>query len=113
MVFKLAEIAAELNGEVIGDSELIIKGISKIEDAKEGELTFIANPKYQKFLSETKASAVIVSEEITEGSGKSIIRTKNPYYAFLQTVNLFYAFNLISNKNWVTQNFFFNKTQHS
>jgi len=90
MTFKLIDIAAKLNGEVVGDRELQITGVGKIEEAKEGELTFLANPKYTKFLKETKASAVIVSQEVKDGGGKSIIQTKNPYYAFLQTVNLFY-----------------------
>ncbi len=90
MVFKLAEIAAKLKGVIVGDPELIITGVGKIEEAKEGEITFLANPKYGKFLNQTKASAIIVSEEVTEGFGKSIIRTKNPYYAFLQTIHLFF-----------------------
>ncbi len=90
MTFKLIDIAAKLNGEVVGNRELQITGVSKIEESKEGEITFLANPKYTKFLKETKASAVIVSQEVKDGGEKSIIRTKNPYYAFLQTVNLFY-----------------------
>lgn len=90
MLFKLAEIASELGGEIVGDPEVMITGVGKIEEAEEGELTFLANPKYSKYLSKTRASAVIVSQDITEGFGKSIIRTKNPYYAFLQSVNLFH-----------------------
>ncbi len=90
MSFRLAEIAARVGGEVVGEGGLKIRGVAKIEEAKEGEITFLANPKYSKFLSETKASAVIVPQEIAEAGDKSLIRTKNPYYAFLKTITLFY-----------------------
>lgn len=89
-VMKLAEIAAELDGEVVGNGEVEISGVAKIEDARDGEITFIANPKYTKYLKETKASAVIVSGEIAEVAGKSLLLVKNPYFAFLKTVTLFH-----------------------
>jgi UDP-3-O-[3-hydroxymyristoyl] glucosamine N-acyltransferase len=90
MFFKLSEIAFKLDGEIVGDHELEIAGVSTIEDAEEGELTFLANPKYYKFLKNKKASAIIFPYEMKEGFGKSLVRTKNPYYAFLQAVHLFY-----------------------
>lgn len=90
MLLKLAEIAAKIGGEVTGNGEVEIRGVSKIEDAREGEITFLANPKYFKFLKQTKASAVIVPMEVTEVVGKPLLHTKNPYYAFLKTVNIFY-----------------------
>ena len=90
MHLKLSEIAKKVQGEVVGNGEVEITGVAKIEEAKEGEITFLANTKYAKFLSESKSSAVIVPMDITEAGGKLLLRTKNPYYAFLQTVNLFY-----------------------
>jgi len=89
-VMKLAEIAAELDGEVVGNGEVEISGVARIEDARDGEITFIANPKYTKYLKETKASAVIVSGEIAEVADKSLLLVKNPYFAFLKTVTLFH-----------------------
>jgi len=90
MVLKLAEIAARVGGEVVGNGELEITGVAKIEEAKEGEITFLANRKYAKFLEHTGASAIIVPEDISKVPGKSLLRTKNPYFTFLKTVTLFY-----------------------
>ena len=90
MALKLSEIAARVGGEVVGDGRFEITGVAKIEEAREGEITFLANPKYSKFLEQTRASAVIVPGDFSEPTDKSLIRTKNPYYAFLQTVTLFY-----------------------
>jgi UDP-3-O-[3-hydroxymyristoyl] glucosamine N-acyltransferase len=54
-------IAALLEGEVVGDGSLSITGIAKVEEAKQGMLAFIANPKYEKFAETTEASCVLVS----------------------------------------------------
>ncbi len=43
---KLKELAEWVGGTVVGDGEVEIHGVAPIEDAKEGEITFIANPKY-------------------------------------------------------------------
>ena len=90
MVLKLAEIAARVGGEVIGNGEVEIAGVAKIEEAKKGEITFLANRKYAKFLKHTGASAVIVPEGINEAGGKPLLRARNPYFTFLKTVVLFY-----------------------
>ena len=90
MVMKLGEIAARLGGKVVGNEGIEIRGVAKIEEAREGEITFVANPKYAKFLNETKAAAVIVPMDMTGSGDIPLILTKNPYYAFLQTVSLFY-----------------------
>jgi len=77
----LAEIANIINGEVVGDRDLIVTGFSGIQDAKEGDITFLANLKYIPLSKKTKATAIITSRDI-EISGKSIIRTDNPSIAF-------------------------------
>jgi len=59
MAFSLAEIASWINAVVDGDETLEITGLAKIEEAGPGELTFIANPRYEKYLSDTAAAAVI------------------------------------------------------
>ena len=85
----LAEIAKIVKGEVVGDAGLIITGISGIKEAKKGDLTFVANPKYTALIKETKASAVIISREM-QISGKSAIRTDNPSLAFANIINSVY-----------------------
>jgi UDP-3-O-[3-hydroxymyristoyl] glucosamine N-acyltransferase len=64
--------------------------VAKIEEAKTGDITFVANPKYVRFLSETKASAVIIPMDIAEPIDKPVIRSQNPYLAFMKVVSIFY-----------------------
>jgi len=77
----LAEIASIVNGEVVGDKDLVITGLGGIQEAGEGDITFLANPKYIPFSKKTKASAIIVSRDV-EIPEKSVIRTDNPSLAF-------------------------------
>ena len=81
----LAEIANIVNGEVVGDKNLVITGLSGIQEAKEGDLTFLANSKYIPLSSKTKATAIITSRDI-EITGKSVIRTDNPSLAFADLI---------------------------
>ncbi|OGP93524.1 MAG: UDP-3-O-(3-hydroxymyristoyl)glucosamine N-acyltransferase [Deltaproteobacteria bacterium RBG_16_48_10] len=85
---KLKELAEWVNGTVVGDGEAEIHGVASIEEAKEGEITFVANPKYLSKLGQTQAAAVIVSFEVTS-SEKSLLRVKNPYLAFAKILTLF------------------------
>lgn len=81
----LAEIANIVNGEVVGDKDLVITGLSGIQEAKDGDLTFLANSKYISLSSKTKATAIITSRDI-EITGKSVIRTDNPSLAFADLI---------------------------
>ncbi|KPL01609.1 MAG: hypothetical protein AMJ90_07490 [candidate division Zixibacteria bacterium SM23_73_2] len=84
----LKQIASYVKGELLGDGEIKIGGLAGIEEAKPGELSFLANPKYKRFLEKTKASAVIVGEDIKK-SKVSVIRCKNPRFAFCKVTQLF------------------------
>jgi len=84
----LSEIAKLVGGELSGDPKIVISGISGIKEAKEGEITFLANPKYDSLLQATHASAVITSKE-TGSSLKPLIKTENPSVAFAKIVNVF------------------------
>lgn len=86
---KLREIAAYLGGTVCGDGNVVIKDIRGIDEARAGDLTFIANPRYKKKLKDTGASAVIVSSEIKE-SDKNLIVVKDPYAALAKILALFH-----------------------
>lgn len=63
MNFTAGQIADQLNGIVIGDKEVDINSLSKIEEGVKGSLTFLANPKYTEYIYNTKASAAIVSDD--------------------------------------------------
>jgi len=79
---KLSEIARLLQGHLEGDADIEITGLAKIEEATTGDLTFVANPKYQKFLKSTKASAVLVGSD-QQGIELPHIKVEDPYLAFL------------------------------
>ena len=82
----LKEIAALIDGEVVGNDSIVITGISGIEEAGEGDITFLSNPKYLPFIRKTRASAIITSKDI-KTSPKPIIRTDNPSLAFAKIVS--------------------------
>ena len=84
----LKELAQWVEGTVVGDGEVEISGVASIEEAQAGEITFIASPKYLLNLSETRASAVIVSKEVTQAD-KPLLCVTNPYLAFAKILALF------------------------
>ena len=85
----LGEIASHVGGELSGDPAIRITGVAGIEEAREGDLTFLANPRYASFLGTTSASAVIVGRqtEVT-GTKAALIRHPNPYLAFTRALEL-------------------------
>ena len=80
--FSLGEIAAFLEIEVRGDAEIRIIGLSTLQNSEEGHLTFLSNPKYLKFLSSCKASAVILSPKNASNYDGSCLVTNDPYLAY-------------------------------
>jgi UDP-3-O-[3-hydroxymyristoyl] glucosamine N-acyltransferase len=86
----IAEIAAYVNGRVIGDPKTVILNLSGIDEASTGDLTFVANPKYRDRLESTGASAILVGPD-NECSGKNLIIVDDPYAAFGRLLRLFYS----------------------
>lgn len=76
-------IAALVEGIVEGDEGAIVSGFSPIEDARKGDLTFLANKKYINYIYSTHASAVLVAESLDLSAPVEavIIRVKDPYVA--------------------------------
>ena len=62
MEFSAEQIAGILNGEIQGNNKQTVSGLSKIEQGKEGTLSFLANPKYEDYIYQTNASIVIVNK---------------------------------------------------
>lgn len=87
---KLGEIAERLSCELRGDPGTEIHALAPIEEAEPGTLTFVANPRYRRYLQSTRASAVIVA--LTEGDVPlPCLRAADPYLAFAQALELFYV----------------------
>ena len=91
MNFTAGQIADQLNGTVVGNRDVDINTLSKIEEGKKGSLTFLANPKYTEFIYSTDASATIVSNDFepTEKITTTLIKVKDPYSSFTTILELF------------------------
>ena len=84
---SLAEIAAAVGGRVIGDPEMRVHGVAGIREAQPGDITFLANMRYERYLAETTASAVVCTEGLVSATAALII-VENPYLAFQRIVQL-------------------------
>ena len=87
---KLSEIAITLGAALEnGDPETEITGVSGIEEAAAGQITFVANPKYIAAAKRTSASAIIVSRDFPVVT-RALLRSQNPYLCFARAIDLFY-----------------------
>lgn len=86
---SIKDIAAFVGGAVVGDGDVLIEHIRPIDEAKEGDLTFLANPKYREWLDDTAASAILVSPG-TEAAGKNLIVVEDPYVCLGTLLAVFY-----------------------
>lgn len=84
MQFTAAQIALLINGKVEGDAHVTVGSFGKIEEAAAGQLSFLANPKYEDYLYTTAASIVIVNEslELRQPVSAALIRVPDAYTAF-------------------------------
>jgi UDP-3-O-[3-hydroxymyristoyl] glucosamine N-acyltransferase len=90
MSYRISEIAQWVEAKVDGDAELEINHLAKVEEAGPGDLTFISNPRYEKHIETTKASAVLVALNFP-ASQKTLLRCSDPYFAFMTLVQKFYG----------------------
>ncbi len=82
---KLHEIARLVGGELVGDRNLVIRGVAGIKEAEKGDITFLSNVKYLPFLRQTEASAVITAPDVIFAN-KPLVRAANPSVAFTKIV---------------------------
>lgn len=85
---KLSEIAKLVDGQLIGNGDILITGASGIKEAVDGEITFLANSKYSPLIDKTKASAIVTSLE-EQKTIKPVILTENPSLAFAKIISMF------------------------
>ncbi len=88
MVKKLRELSELVGGELLGDGDIEIHGVAGIKEARAGEITFVANPRYISQIKRTQASAIIIWKD-SQYNGKSMIQVENPYLAWAQIVEAF------------------------
>ena len=91
MDFKATDIASFLNGELVGDGDVKVSDVSKIEEGKEGTLAFLANPKYENYIYETNASIVLVNKsfEPRKAISATLIKVDDAYQAFASLLDLY------------------------
>jgi UDP-3-O-[3-hydroxymyristoyl] glucosamine N-acyltransferase len=80
----LAELAGYVDGQIRGDANTIIRSASTLSRAGEGDISFLANNKYERELASTKASAVIVGKDTVTSATVPLLICEDPYYAFMQ-----------------------------
>lgn len=84
MTFPASQIALLVNGKIEGDPSATVTSFGRIEEATEGQLSFLANPKYEDYLYTTRASVIIVNDSFTpkQAIGATLIRVADAYTAF-------------------------------
>jgi len=90
MEFTISQIAEMLNGEVIGNPNVYINQLTKIEEGRENSLSFLSNPKYTEYLYKTKSSAVIVNKDFVphQQLNTTLIKVKDAYASFAQLLRI-------------------------
>ena len=89
MTITVQQLAEMVGGTVDGDASAIINNYAKIEEATDGCLTFLANPKYTHFIYETRATAVLVRNDFVPEHPLSttLIRVEDPYKTLADLLN--------------------------
>jgi UDP-3-O-[3-hydroxymyristoyl] glucosamine N-acyltransferase len=90
MEFTAATIAGFLKGEIEGNPDMMVNTIAKIEEGQPGALSFLANPKYEHYIYETKSSIVLVNKSFVPAGtiNATLIRVENSYEAFASLLRL-------------------------
>ena len=89
MKITVGQLAALVNGTVEGDESALIDNYAKIEEATQGCLTFLANPKYTHYIYTTKATAVLVRNDFVpeQHVNATLIRVNDPYETLAHLLN--------------------------
>ena len=91
MQFTAAQIASLIQGNVEGDPGALVSSFGKIEEAKAGQLSFLANPKYEDFLYTSGASVIIINSslELKQAVSATLIKVPDAYSAFAQLLTAY------------------------
>lgn len=87
--YTLRDLAEHLGAHLLGDPLLPISALATLHNARSNELSFIANPAYKKYLSTTKAGALLINTELADDFFGNKLIVNNPYLAYAQLSSLF------------------------
>ncbi len=90
MIFRLAELAERVGGEVAGDGELRLEGVAALEDATPAQISFFSNRRYRRAFEASRAGAVLVEPGEEIPPGRTVVRVRNAYLAFAKIVTAFH-----------------------
>jgi UDP-3-O-[3-hydroxymyristoyl] glucosamine N-acyltransferase len=112
MQFTALQIATLIKGRIEGNPEAKVSHVAKIEEANEGSLSFIANPKYEDYLYTSKATIIIVNEtlEVTKEIDATLIRVKDAYVGFTLLLEKYNEVISRSGKNGIERPSYVSKT---
>lgn len=93
MEFTAQQIASFIGGRVEGNEQAKVHTFAKIEEGKEGAITFLSNPKYTHFIYETKASVVLINDdvELEKPVSATLIRVPNAYECVAKLMQMYAA----------------------
>ncbi|HSV14265.1 MAG TPA: LpxD N-terminal domain-containing protein, partial [Tepidisphaeraceae bacterium] len=81
----LRELATEIGADLVGDGDVVVSSVNTLQDARPGQLSFLANPKYEKDLESTQASGVIVAAN-SKFDRVPTLRAKDPQLTYQRAV---------------------------
>ena len=93
MEFTAKQIADYIGGRVEGDEQATVHTFAKIEEGKEGAISFLSNPKYTHYIYDTQASIVLVNEDLQleKPVSTTLIRVKNAYECVAKLMQMYAA----------------------
>ncbi len=86
---SLEELARHVGGQIVGDAGVNISSVAALEQARTGQISFLANRRYARHLARTNASAVIVGQAVNSPVAQLVV--KDPHYAYMQVVELLHG----------------------
>lgn len=87
--YRLGDIASELGAELRGNPDTEILGLATLQAAAEGQIAFLANPTYARYLGDTRASAVILSPSVADQCPTNVLLLDNPYLGYARLSHWF------------------------
>lgn len=95
-MFTLKQLAQKLDAELVGDPDCKITSVATLQNGCAGAISFLANPKYKKYLSETAASAVLVTPNVKNSLKTNGLIVGDPYVAYAKVASWLYPVKLES-----------------
>ena len=88
MIRTLGQLAEHVGGRIHGDANCNINGVATLQNAKAGDISFLANPRYTKYLAGTDATAVILGEEHRDACPTNALVVTDPYLSYARIATL-------------------------